>query len=822
MSKIDEQMRREADGLAYGVDRYMARVYGGAAVKELTPEQRAEDGSIPKQAGHVPTKVGENFVASLIADVAAEVGVYRRSTLQDAGRTRSDDWKTLEPFMSMVTDNQLALLTLRVALGALTEKMGFPGLCVQLGGMVEEHCRWTLMVKDKERAGYFNAVSRRIKTATSEQHQRAVVRNAFGVMGYDVYPEWSQGLRAKVGAHLLNRLVKVLGENGAPVFKIREHKKRGRGIKRLVADASVLEGLRQDHEGAAELGPLYTPMLVEPNKWSQDQGGFLNLPLPMSKNVEGDPRPDLAMQALNRVQGTAWHVNEPIYELVQELYESKSTIAGLPEWDDLVLPRKPRDIATNEPARKAWKRKAAKVYEANAKLVSKRMAVLNKLSTCRQNLGEDMYFVHQLDWRGRMYPVASHLSPQDDDLGRALLQFAEGKPLGDHGAYWLAVHLANSWGFDKVSLDERVQWTIEHRTDICNAATNPMDNRWWTEADKPWTFLAACHEWMGYCDEGVGYVSHLPIHVDGSCNGLQHFAAMLRDRSSAAAVNLVPQESPADIYTQVADRVNVLLAESVEVPVLGNDQPMASFWFDEGVDRKLVKRPVMTTPYGVTAYGMRNQVREILDERVRTGALDIHQDDIQKHANFVADLVHAALGDVIGAAHGAMEWLQECARVFSKVDQPIQWTTPVGLEVTQFYRVMGTERVAVKIGGQRIRVDLAKLSETLDAGRQEAGIAPNFVHSMDAAHLMMTVLALEDVVDSFTAVHDSYGCLAADMDELAWALRGTFVQLYSDDVLQDLAAQFREQLPRNAVIPDPPAMGDWAPEEVMEAEYFFA
>jgi DNA-directed RNA polymerase len=44
-------------------------------------------------------------------------------------------------------------------------------------------------------------------------------------------------------------------------------------------------------------------------------------------------------------------------------------------------------------------------------------------------------------------------------------------------------------------------------------------HRFWTEADQPWLFLAACLEWKRYKEEGYGMISHLPISMDGSCNG---------------------------------------------------------------------------------------------------------------------------------------------------------------------------------------------------------------------------------------------------------------------------------------------------------------
>lgn len=51
------------------------------------------------------------------------------------------------------------------------------------------------------------------------------------------------------------------------------------------------------------------------------------------------------------------------------------------------------------------------------------------------------------------------------------------------------------------------------------------------------------------------YMCGFPVHQDGSCNGLQHYAALGGDASGAAAVNLAPSPRPQDVYTAVAAKV---------------------------------------------------------------------------------------------------------------------------------------------------------------------------------------------------------------------------------------------------------------------------
>lgn len=79
------------------------------------------------------------------------------------------------------------------------------------------------------------------------------------------------------------------------------------------------------------------------------------------------------------------------------------------------------------------------------------------------------------------------------------------------------------------------------------------------ESEEPWQTLAGCMEIRNalQCPEGAeNYISHFPVHQDGSCNGLQHYAALGRDAAGAYSVNLSPCEKPQDVYSCVAALVS--------------------------------------------------------------------------------------------------------------------------------------------------------------------------------------------------------------------------------------------------------------------------
>lgn len=174
---------------------------------------------------------------------------------------------------------------------------------------------------------------------------------------------------------------------------------------------------------------------------------------------------------------------------------------------------------------------------------------------------------------------------------------------------WLAIHGSNCFGNDKVSLDDRHSWVLQHQQEILECAEDPFSHAWWHEADEPFCFLAFCLEWAGYVREGLDFVSHIPVAMDGTCNGLQIFSLILRDKVGGSAVNLLPAAKPQDIYQIVADKVIGKLKTDAADPdkdaivttkegkAFYNPAKSAAILLDMDINRKTTKRQVMVLPY---------------------------------------------------------------------------------------------------------------------------------------------------------------------------------------------------------------------------------
>ncbi len=432
---------------------------------------------------------------------------------------------------------------------------------------------------------------------------------------------------------------------------------------------------------------------------------------------------------------------------------------------------------------------------------------------------ETIYFPHYVDFRGRIYPFASYLNPQSDDSGRAMLEFAQGKPLGERGLFWLKVHVANLFGVDKVSFADRIKWVDDRLSDLLDSAASPLDGQMlWAGADSPWCALAACMELAGALVSGPDYVSHLPIAMDGSCSGLQHYSAMLRDPVGGAAVNLVPADKPGDIYTDVAKKAQSLVDRST--------CEMSSLWKGGKVVRKVVKQPTMTICYSATLYGMQQQIEKAV--RGLGGENYLLTNDLRSACTYMAQVTWQSIGETVIAAKDAMAFLKQVASLASEADIPICWTAPSGFITVQSYRVTEGERVVCHYKGNRIRLMVTSDGEAHDRKRQAAGVAPNFVHSLDSAHLMATVnLGMENDLYDWACIHDSFGVHACDVDTLHACIRESFIEQYTPDLMaklrEEIVSQLNQTHPTLAVkVPPVPPKGTLDLEAVRESAYFFA
>ena len=818
MDLIERQAKREILQLERGVERYTA--------KEAA--QAAGDTTI----GHNLTLESMNYIAPVIT--------LNQQRLE-GGESIPAHVPLAYQYLLELEADPVAYITARVVVSAAANRMKLTRTAMRLANMIEENYRFEEL--ELAEPALANSMERKARRWASTAARRRIMRKAADVAGI-ARMGWSEQEKLKLGIKLVELFVdkvKLDEKNGEtphkPVAKMDEIRtgKLSHKIVSLTDDA--LRRMESEGETEAIDRPVNWPMICPPKRWTSPiSGGYITdmLKSNLVRGIGDSVRDELfssdmsgVYDAVNRVQATRWAINAPVLDVLQLARIEGTSIGGLPDADEQPKPERPTSIKTDvspsdmPPAMlekfKNWKNEMREVYEANAMLMSKRYALSTKVMLATELRDEEaIYFPHTMDFRGRIYSMTSELSPQSDDVAKSLIHFADGKPLGESGGYWLAVHIANLFGVDKVSFEDRVQWVLDNSDEIMESAMSPLDGRrFWCTADDPWCALAACFEWTGFQIEGPEYVSHLPIAMDGSCSGIQHFSAMLRDAEGGAAVNLRKCDKPTDIYMEVLAATKCLLAE--------NPEPLAKVWMD-AVDRKIVKRPCMTFAYSVTSIGIRDQIGMEMRKRSDGQFLPGHEN--WKAAAFLAPIVEQAIRQVVDRAAEAMDWLKKIAKQLTAEEMPTSWVTPLGFPVVQPYRKAHGVKVKVWFQGIRVRLTLRVTSTAIDGRKQGNSVAPNFVHSMDATHLMMVVNRLRDerITQSFAMIHDSFGVHACDVDEMHYIIRDEFINLYSNDVLTEMYQSTLLALPGEKWpdVPTPPEAGDLDLEEVRDAEFFFA
>jgi DNA-directed RNA polymerase len=750
-----------------------------------------------------------------------------------------------------VDSSLLAYLTLKGVLGGVSSLRTLQLVGVTIGTSVEDELRLG-KIREGERKAYERLlVGAKKRTSAHYKHVYAV-RAAERLE--DGWTRWSRTDRLHVGIRLLDLCINTLGL----VEITHQRLEKEQSIKYVKATPETLEWIEKKNDAVRYLRPVYEPMVVRPRNWTTPfDGGYISSNVKPLKMVKTKNRAYLdelravempiVYESVNALQNTAWQINSRVLEVMQTLWDNGSELAGMPPRDGLPMPQRPHDIETNEEAKKVFRVESAKIHVRNLSILGYRIGLNMTLDVAKRYEGfRKIYFPYQLDFRGRIYAVP-HLNPQGSDYQKALLRFANGKPLGSEGWKWLAIHGANVAGYDKVSLEDRVNWVLENENEILAIAGDPYNHRGWAssvgdiEIDKPWQFLAFCYEWQGYCEHGESFVSKLPVAMDGSCSGIQHFSAMLRDEIGGAAVNLVPRDLPADVYQLVANRVieqakqdaehgtedTLRHTESGQAFLKEGTKTIAKQWLAFGVTRKTCKRSVMTLAYGSKEYGFKDQLMTDILAPARQGGKDFpFTGDGFQAAAYMAKAIWVSVNKVLVKAGEAMKWLQHAASLAASEDLPVRWTTPVGFPVMQAYADVEARKIKTAINGRLVYLLMNKEKDNLDRRRQSSGIAPNYVHSADAAHMKLTIVrAAQAGISNFAMIHDSFGTTAGDVENLYHVVRESFMEMYSEvDVLESFRDEIQNQLsPKNQEkLEALPQRGTLDISQVCESRYCFA
>uniref|UniRef100_A0A182W7N9 DNA-directed RNA polymerase n=1 Tax=Anopheles minimus TaxID=112268 RepID=A0A182W7N9_9DIPT len=592
------------------------------------------------------------------------------------------------------------------------------------------------------------------------------------------------------------------------------------------------------------------PMLCPPQPWSTPRNGgyilaesdLIRLPHQAHQQTEriddADPQ-DMypTLDALNQLASIPWVVNGQILDVIVQVFNNGGNAK-------LDVPEPPSSLP---PIVETVPRSEMSGYE-KYHLLRKRLYhrrkqgdmyslwcdALYRLSLASYYRDKVFWLPQNIDFRGRVYPIPPHLNHLGHDLARCLLVFHQKKPLGPDGFRWLKLHCINLTGLKKrESVEERVRYADEILDDILDSADRPLTGKmWWSNSDEPWQTLSCCMEIakVHRCPDPEKFESGFPIHQDGSCNGLQHYAALGRDTPGAISVNLAPADVPQDVYSAVAALVEENRAKDAQ-----NNVKVATV-LDGFIRRKVIKQTVMTTVYGVTRYGARKQIArqlEYIDE--------FPKEWIWPASSYLTVKTFDALSEMFTSAKEIQDWFTDCARLISAVcAQNVEWVTPLGLPVVQPYN--RADRPVASSKSFQLPEHFAMDSyEKPNIMKQKNAFPPNFVHSLDSSHMMLTSLYCERAGLTFISVHDCYWTHACTVPTMNKICREQFVALHSEPILEDLSRFLVQKYSYdeneisndgsvidltkrklNRILQQCPDKGDFDLRKVLDSVYFFS
>jgi DNA-directed RNA polymerase len=778
-AQIDEQVQLERKAIRQGLDK----------LRDNT--RRMEERSYASASVY-----GISSIDALMGPLVAKI----EATAHDRVHRQTGQYAAVKIYLADLEPLAAAAITLKLTFDKVFSCHDRSNQLVSvtdaIGHAVEDECQ--MRFYEREAPGLLAVLKQNYWHRACGSHQKLVVIRTLMNRADVVWQPWGRSNRIKLGSWLLDCLMQISG------WFEKEMRQEGKNRVNYVVPTPEYLAIKDKVMESAELfAPLAWPMLIEPNDWAPGRAGGYLLNEVMRGHDMVRRGHDTCIQGervyafLNHLQKVAYRINPFIYGVAQELMERGYQVGKFVPIVEMPLPVKPFDIADNYEARKSYRRAAAAVRNENAASFKRSCRTRMTMETAAIFKDRERWFVPwSCDYRGRAYPIPAILTPQDTDFGKSLIRFADESFMTPEAEDWLAFQVATTFGLDKATMTERLEWTRSNHELISQIANDPLGTLpQWEGVEEPWQFLAACEEYNACVIQCTRQFTGLMVATDATCSGLQILAGLARDKSTAKLVNVLPSDSPQDAYKVVALAATPHCPESI--------QPY--------MDRKTVKRVVMTVPYNAKPYSNRGYIREALKEK----GVEISKDDLTATVKAVRNAMYNP-EDGTGVVPGpmaVMDWIEkEIAALIKRGVTEVEWVTPSGFVVHQKLMKKQLEILNLQLLGRCKLTVATDDTDEVDINRHKAATAPNLIHSLDASLLHLTFTHFNA---PFSVIHDSVLCRATDMSLLSTKVRETYMHLFAEhDYLTDWANQI-------GALHKPPIVGDLEPSSVIESTYFF-
>ncbi len=708
--------------------------------------------------------------------------------------------------------SQVAAVGLRVVLDKLSRRQPLRTLQVAVGRAIENEVKALALHPDvlrlvKRRSGVRAATSKGTLRQLRVEHDR-----------------WPADCCAEVGGLLIDVIAAE-----TPLLKMTGNPRPGALRARMFVEPTetALEIIQANPP--RPLGVRRLPMLVPPRPWEGLTGGghitdntsrLVNSRQPRS--FEYLERADLtpALEVVNRLQQQQMRIDPWMVE--QQRIAWDANIRGLfPVLrDPITAPPRPQERVGPE-AYREWQQQVLASRQDQRDGATSRARIETAIRQCEEVAGRPLWFAYDLDFRGRVYTSNRYATHQGPDWEKGAIEFGRGEPCGQDGVEWLLMAAAGHWGLNRKTWAERLAWGQENAGRLVAAAEEPLDRlEAWRDAKDPWQFLQAARAFKQWRDDPSAAI-RCPVRLDQTTSGLGILAALTRDRVIAESCNLIGAE-PNDLYARVAEQVLEVVRADLETGST-QEQRNAAVWLEVGIDRKLMKGPVMTTTYGAMYLGLLDGLTDQLQERLGVVRTTDYESKLLRPARYLTTRVTTVLRREVATCLAVQKWLRAMGLKVVSQQQRLRWTTPMGFPIDLGVEAEATSKVTTLVNGTpRWKTPRDRpIKGELGARATCRSITANLVHTFDAAFCWAIVYRAGLQGAEVLPNHDCFAMLPSRAGWLHKTLHDELRELYKTDWL----TRVRDEISCNAGIkglPAPPLVGSLEPGEIGHNPYAFS
>ena len=714
-------------------------------------------------------------------------------------RPNGDAIPYFDPFNGV---HHIAAVTLTAALDQLSRKQRLATFCQNLGKAIENECRLMRL------AGKSPLELRRLMRQGLTRRKLASheVMKQLGC----VVPPWKDMTRLHVGQFLLDHLHKA-----TPIVRVVKHRVGKTTPRFVLPTAEVEEFIRQCPQRV--YAAAHTAMVCKPEPWEGLYGGgflgneesFVRVPVQDIEErdttaIEHFRKADLSMQF-----AAATHMqNEPL--LVDNDMPKWQRIAWENGIDGLFpcarapmeVPERLGDNPTKEELR-IRNRLAAMAHRDREQNRPRRLRIERSLQTAEEMAGRNVWQPYHADSRGRLYSSNRHVTHQGQDHEKACLSFARKGELNADGLAWIFKAAAGHYGMSRDHWAVRQRWGEKEKERMLAAAADPLGKlELWRNAADPWQYLQLCRGLKEALETGR---TGVPIRLDQTTSGCGILSTLVRDAKVARMCNIIGK-TPRDLYTRIAEKVCFRLAQDLEMGD-AKARTLAEIWLRRGIDRRLVKGPVLAAPYGGSYMSLCDNLVDALDEHLGYVPLDEYALQVAVPAKYLASHMWAELKATVAPCLEVKAWLRKVCRKVMTAGYPMEWTTGMNWPMRKADRVPKRRVVQTLLFGKRLNMTLQDqpADAPLSATQANKGIGADFTHGIDAAlaHQIIYTCAVHGV--PVLANHD---CFATRIDHATFLHTNLLDGFASFNRTNWLAVAHEEiQLSTGISLPPPPLVG---------------